>query len=57
MDQLHRPATHVDKKRLQLLADEDYCREGVEEFQQELDEQALNNSLNKKFSSTFDNNG
>lgn len=51
MDQLHRPTTHVDRKRLQLLADEAYCKEGVNEFYSQDD-----NSANSTLSSTFDNN-
>lgn len=48
MDQLHRPATHVDRKRLQLLSDEAHCREGIQEFFQDNNDENL--------SSTFMNN-
>mgnify|MGYP006961565758 CR=1 FL=1 len=48
MDQLHRPSTHVDRKRLQLLSDEAHCREGLEEF--------LSDTKEEGFSSTFTNN-
>ena len=48
MDQLHRPSTHVDRKRLQLLSDEAHCREGLEEF--------FVDNIEEKFSSTFTTN-
>ena len=48
MDQLHKPSTHVDRKRLQLLSDEAHCREGLEEF--------LSDIKKEGFSSTFINN-
>ena len=48
MDQLHRPSSHVDRKRLQLLSDEAHCREGLEEF--------LSDTKEEGFSSTFTNN-
>ena len=51
MDQLHRPATHVDRKRNQLLADEAFCKEGMNEYLAQED-----NTSNSTFSSTFDNN-
>lgn len=51
MDQLHRPTTHVDRKRLQLLADEAYCQEGINEFYSHDDK-----NPNSTLSSTFDNN-
>ena len=51
MDQLHRPATHVDRKRSQLLADEAFCKEGMNEYLAQED-----NTSNSTLSSTFDNN-
>lgn len=52
MDQIHRPATHVDRKRSQLLADEAACQEGLLELEEGLEDSSINNN----FSSTFNYN-
>ena len=45
MDQLHRPSTHVDRKRLQLLSDEAHCREGLEEFLEDITDEGLSSTF------------